>query len=193
MKKNILIWLLGVLGLAFIMESVYFLKSMLKYKEQIESIWPEIDNKIKQRMILIEDIKKKSDLKINLYKNKNFVDKIIRINHSYNGRVLFMFLPRNACLDCMKDQVEIILKYIKQNENLSLVLLCRPVDYRENQLYKFSDLNIEIISVEESISIDSGRPFIFKLGVNKIDDLFFINKNFKDFTESSMIAITSDF
>lgn len=191
MKNNIIIILFGVLMLLNIIGMVYLSGKLAKYKTQIESVQYELENRKLERTILVEDIKKKAKLQMNLEANTNFMNKVLKLDHECNGNVLYLVLPQNVCLDCIKEHFNIIYGSIKQSKNLSLILLCNPIDYRKNKFYESFGINIKVVSIMEQMPIDSVKPFIFKLGKNQIEDLFFINKNCEDFTKACITVLSN--
>lgn len=193
MKNNVFIGLIGILMVTVVGETGYFIRSLDTNRKQIKSIEREVENKIQQRELLIKDIIIGSELSKELNVNEIFKKIISENSEDYFGNTLFIFLPGNVCLDCIREHFQIVTKIVGQKENLALIILCRPVDYRKNQLFAQSKPFVNVGIVGEAISINSDRPFVFYLNANGIDGLFFINKNFEDYTKASMFALSNNF
>lgn len=193
MKNNISIGLIVILLVIIFGETGYFLKSAHVNRKQIQSIKREIENKIKQREHLIKDIIHSSYLSKELNDNEIFKNIISKISKDYFDNTLFVFLPDNVCLDCIYEHFKIVTSLVSQKENLFLVILCRPVDYRKNQLLAQAQSFIKVVTIEETVSINSDRPFVFYLKANAIDGLFFITKNMEDYTKASILVLSNNF
>ena len=189
MNKNLYSWTIGLLLIVIIGEALFFYISTTKYFKKLEVVRIEIHNKELRHKIFLANISKKLQLQKHLENTDSFLKFIHKINSVHEGRALYLVLPENACLDCIKNHFTIINKIMQKKENLSLTILCRPVHYRKYQIYKCSNPKVEIESINESIPIRSEIPFLFSLDGNRIDNLFFINKNFENYTETFINAI----
>jgi len=190
--KTINVILISMLIFIIVLESYYYFINIKNIQEKLENVQYECNNNIENRKIFISDLGNSLYLKKKLNDNNDFITNVSEIKQKYEGDVIFLYFPNRSCLNCLDSHVKIISNFVRKKKSLHLLILCNLIDYRKNLHYKSSNPSADIITFDSNITVDSDKPFFFNLGKTGINNLFFLTKNYEDFTEASVLSLTSN-